>query len=61
VLPVVQIGGVAATVTFAGVISPGLYQLNVVVPSTAQNGDNSLTCSYNGQNTPTGDLIAVQR
>jgi len=33
--PVVQIGGRAATVTFAGVIGPGLYQLNVIVQGTA--------------------------
>lgn len=60
-LPVTQIGGLPATVTFAGVISPGLYQLNVIVPSAAQSGDNSLTCTYNGSTSPTGDLIAVQR
>jgi uncharacterized protein (TIGR03437 family) len=60
-LPVIQIGGAPATVTFAGVISPGLYQLNVTVPSTAANGDNLLTCSYNGQSAPAGDLIAIQR
>jgi uncharacterized protein (TIGR03437 family) len=60
-LPSVQIAGTAAIVTFAGVISPGLYQLNVVVPDSAANGDNLVTCSYNGQGTPTGDLIAVLR
>jgi uncharacterized protein (TIGR03437 family) len=59
-VPVVQIGGVAATVSFAGVIGPGLYQLNVIVPSTASSGDNSLTCSYNGATVPLGDLIAIQ-
>jgi uncharacterized protein (TIGR03437 family) len=59
-VPVVQIGGAPATVVFAGVISPGLYQLNVVVPSTAKNGDNSLTCSYNGATVPVGDLIVIQ-
>jgi uncharacterized protein (TIGR03437 family) len=31
-VPVCQIGGVSATVLYAGVISPVLYQLNVVVP-----------------------------
>jgi len=58
--PVIQIGGAAATVTYAGVISPGLYQLNVVVPKTATSGDNPITCSYNGATSPGGDLIAVQ-
>ncbi|MEO5926592.1 MAG: hypothetical protein ABIR70_22440 [Bryobacteraceae bacterium] len=32
-LPSVSIGGKAASVTFAGVAGPGLYQLNVVVPA----------------------------
>jgi uncharacterized protein (TIGR03437 family) len=59
-LPAIQIGGVPTTVKFAGVISPGLYQINVVVPSTAQSGDNPLTCSYNGLPAPGGDLIAIQ-
>ena len=60
-MPLIQIGGSSATVTFAGVISPGLYQLNVVVPSAAQTGDNVLTCTYNGSTSPAGDLVTVQR
>jgi uncharacterized protein (TIGR03437 family) len=59
-LPAIRIGGTAATVVYAGVISPGLYQLNVVVPSTAPSGDNPVTCSYNGATSPPGDLIAVR-
>src|SRR6185503_18101852 len=47
--PVIQIGGVPATISFAGVISPGLYQFNVIVPSTVPNGDNLVTCTYAGQ------------
>jgi uncharacterized protein (TIGR03437 family) len=60
-LPVITIGGASATVTFAGAISPGLYQLNVVVPTTAQSGDNPLACTYNGLAAPAGDLIAIQQ
>jgi uncharacterized protein (TIGR03437 family) len=56
-----KIGGSDALVTFAGVISPGLYQFNVVVPNAAANGDSLVSCSYNGQNTPARDLITVQR
>jgi uncharacterized protein (TIGR03437 family) len=59
-LPQIQIGGAAATVTFAGVISPGLYQLNVIIPGNAQSGDNKLILTYRGQASPTGDLIAIQ-
>jgi uncharacterized protein (TIGR03437 family) len=59
-LPAVEIGGVAATVGFAGVISPGLYQLNVVVPSSVGSGDNQLSVSYGGFTSPLGVLLAVQ-
>ena len=40
---------------------PGLYQLNVTIPSTAANGDNTITCTYGGSSTPSSDLITVQR
>ena len=60
-LPVVQIGGQSAVVSYAGVIQPGLYQLNVIVPNSAADGDNSVTCSYNGSSTTAAGLIAVQR
>jgi len=53
-LPVIQFDGAASTVQFAGVISPGLYQLNVVVPSTAPSGDNLVTASYGGSISPAG-------
>jgi hypothetical protein len=33
VTPTVTIGGLNAQVAFAGLISPGLYQVNVVIPS----------------------------
>jgi uncharacterized protein (TIGR03437 family) len=61
VLPVVQIGGLPATVSFAGVIGPGLYQLNVIVPSSAPNGDLPVTASYNGSNAPSGGLLTVKQ
>jgi uncharacterized protein (TIGR03437 family) len=59
-LPTVQIGGVAATVGFAGAISPGLYQLNVTVPTGLTSGDNSLMVSYGGLTSPLGVLLAIQ-
>jgi uncharacterized protein (TIGR03437 family) len=60
-LPSCKIGGNPATVGFAGLISPGLYQFNMMVPSTAANGDNSIICTYGGLSTPGGDLITVQK
>ena len=60
-LPAVRIGGVPAMVSFAGVIAPGLYQLNVVVPSSDNGyGDNTITASYAGFTTPVGAVIPVQ-
>jgi len=59
--PVCQIGGNNAAVSFAGLISPGLYQINLTVPASAKNGDNALSCSYSGSTTPSGALITVQQ
>jgi uncharacterized protein (TIGR03437 family) len=59
-LPVIQIGGIAATVQFAGLVSPGLFQFNVVVPANAPNGDNVLTAAYGGGTAQPGVLLTVQ-
>ncbi len=59
-MPTIMIGGVAAQVQFAGVVSPGLYQFNVVVPAGAANGDNSLVAQYGGQSTQSGVLLTVE-
>ena len=60
-LPVVQIGGVNAAVQFAGLVAPGLYQLNVQVPSSLANGDHAVVVQYAGAATQRGMLLAVQR
>jgi uncharacterized protein (TIGR03437 family) len=60
-LPAIRIGGTAVEVQFAGVVSPGLYQINVVVPATATAGDNPVTADYGGLTTPAGSIIAVQQ
>jgi uncharacterized protein (TIGR03437 family) len=60
-LPTVMIGGIAATVQFAGINGPpGLFQLNVVVPAALTNGDQSIRATYNGLTTQAGTLITVQ-
>ena len=60
VLPVTQIGGISASVQFAGLVSPGLYQFNVVVPAMATSGDNVLTAQYTGLTTQAGVLLTVK-
>jgi uncharacterized protein (TIGR03118 family) len=63
VTPTIVIDGIAADVTFAGVVGPGLYQLNVVVPSTVTLGQDVLVVglSANSETQPNGFLtIAAQ-
>ena len=42
------------------VISPGLYQFNVVIPANAPHGDSLLTATYNGYITQEDLLITVK-
>jgi uncharacterized protein (TIGR03437 family) len=59
-LPQVQIGSSGANVTFAGLISPGLYQFNVVVPTGLPSGDNTIIVLYNQLNTQGRTRIPIQ-
>ena len=59
--PVITIGGVAATVTFAGLNgTPGEFQFNVVVPSGLAAGDRPIVATYNGVTTQAGARLTVQ-
>ncbi len=60
-LPLVRIGGVQATVQFAGLAGPGQYQFNVVVPAATPDGENMLTATYNGLTTQAGVVLTVRR
>ena len=42
VTPIIVIDGIVADVTFAGLVGPGLYQFNVVVPSSVSLGQDVL-------------------
>jgi uncharacterized protein (TIGR03437 family) len=57
--PQLTIGGAAATVEWAGVIGPGLYQINVTVPTTATAGDNQVIATYDGFTSPAGAMIPI--
>lgn len=59
-LPVVKVGGITATVQYAGLIAPGEFQFNVIVPATAPDGNNTLTAAYGGMTTQTNVVLAVQ-
>jgi uncharacterized protein (TIGR03437 family) len=60
-VPVIKIGGVPATVSFAGLVGPGQFQFNVEVPLSLSDGDQWISATYNGSTTPMGSLITVQR
>ena len=54
----IRIGGVTATVEFAGLTGSGLYQFNVVVPNVPP-GDQALTAQIGGVNTQSGVFLTV--
>jgi uncharacterized protein (TIGR03437 family) len=57
--PVIKIGGVAATVIYAGLSAVGEFQFNVMVPPSLANGDQSITATYGGASTQPGTLITI--
>ncbi|HYW47383.1 MAG TPA: hypothetical protein VE959_31230 [Bryobacteraceae bacterium] len=59
-MPAIKIGGATATVSFAGLVAPGEFQFNVVVPSLVADGDQPVTAAYNGLSTQPGTLITIQ-
>jgi uncharacterized protein (TIGR03437 family) len=58
-LAAIQIGGVTATVQFAGLLAPGEFQFKVVIPASLGNGDQSITATYGGASTQSGALITI--
>jgi uncharacterized protein (TIGR03437 family) len=54
-----MVGGTPATVTFAGLVGVGLYQINFKVPADAADGDLPLTATYNGLSIQPNLLITV--
>jgi uncharacterized protein (TIGR03437 family) len=57
----VRIGGVAASTQFAGIVSPGLYQFNVVVPNVL-DGDSAVSIEIGGSSSPMLTVfLTVQR
>jgi uncharacterized protein (TIGR03118 family) len=57
----ITIGGASAQIVSAALTGPGLYQFNVVVPSSAPNGDVPVTATVGSGTTQTGAIIAVQQ
>lgn len=59
--PVITIGGAPAVVQFAGLVAPGQFQFNVVVPPGAQDGDLPVVATHGAQSTSAAARITVQR
>jgi len=55
----VTIGGVTASVQFAGIVAAGEYQLNVTVPQLA-DGDQPITATIGGSSSQAGLAIPVK-
>jgi uncharacterized protein (TIGR03118 family) len=58
--PIIMIGGTASQVPFAGLISAGLYQINVTVPASTPSGDVTVMALVGTTASPGGAVIAVQ-
>jgi uncharacterized protein (TIGR03437 family) len=58
--PTVTIGGLPATVVFAGITSSGLDQINVIVPSLP-DGDAPIVAQVGGAASPGGVVITVHQ
>jgi uncharacterized protein (TIGR03437 family) len=56
----ITIGGVTASVEYAGLVEAGLYQLNVTVPASLQSGDAAVVATIGGVKTQAGVAITVQ-
>jgi uncharacterized protein (TIGR03437 family) len=55
----IRIGGVPVTVQFAGIVAPGEYQFNVVVPALP-DGDQPVTADIGGVATQSGLSIPIR-
>ncbi|HTB15105.1 MAG TPA: SBBP repeat-containing protein [Bryobacteraceae bacterium] len=58
--PIISIANNPVTVTFAGLISPGLYQFNIVIPPGTPAGDDFITINYDNVVSALGPQITIQ-
>jgi uncharacterized protein (TIGR03437 family) len=58
--PAILFDNVAGQVVFAGLIYPGVYQFNVVVPSGLPNGDVPVVASTGGYSSPALILTTIK-
>jgi uncharacterized protein (TIGR03437 family) len=59
VLPTVTIGGVQASIAYAGLVEPGIFQINVTVPATLPAGDAAVVATAGGQQSQANAFLSV--
>jgi uncharacterized protein (TIGR03437 family) len=57
----VLVNNINASVLFSGLVGPGLYQFNVILPSSLPDGDLPISILYANQSTQAGTVITVQQ
>ena len=57
----ITVGGRRAVVEFAGLVSPGLYQFNIVIPDGLTAGDQQVITEIGGVRSPDGVMLSVNR
>jgi N-acyl-D-amino-acid deacylase len=57
----VAIGGFPAKALFAGLVTPGLFQINATVPSVPNGGYSELVITSDGFSSPPGVVVFVQK
>ena len=57
--PLVLVGGIQANLAYAGLVAPGLYQLNVVIPSGLPAGDAEVIAIFGNAATQGGVYVTV--
>ena len=60
-LPRVSVGGTRAEVLYAGLVSPGLYQVNIVVPPGAGSGTVAVELQMDGATANASGTLTVAR
>jgi uncharacterized protein (TIGR03437 family) len=50
--PAISVGGLPASVQFAGLVAVGQFQFNVIIPAGVPTGDAELTATYGGLTSP---------
>ena len=56
----VTIGGMAAEVLWAGLVGPGLYQINARVPAALADGDHPVVATVSGASSQSTAVVKVQ-